>query len=183
MTADASTFGVRTDDAGWYVGPVAALAQEEAYSLFVSDAAARFNESALRATARMVMAVELSLTPPKSFPSGSAPNADMASLTLRGNGLPDSVVVARLMPIERATSLRRHAVNIGRGGMETLAERARKLVQIERASQRGDPRAPMVCAAIFASAFLAPILPFDEQVLFGIKGAKERLAAAGFTVP
>lgn len=174
---------MRTDEAGWYVGPVIALVQSEAYSLFVSDAAARFNESALRATARLVMGVELAMTPPKSFPHGSAPNADMALMTLRGNTLEDSIVAARLMPIERATPLRRHAVNIGRGGMETLAERARKLVQIERVPQQGDVRAPLVCAAIFASAFLAPILPFDEDMLFGIKGAKERLTAAGFAVP
>lgn len=173
---------MRTDEAGWYVGPVTALGQPEAFSLFVADGAARFNGSALQATARLVLGLELELEPPKSFPHGSAPNADMAAISLRGKGVQASRVLVRLMPIERATALRRHAVDVGRGGLETLAERARKLVQIERESQ-GDPRAALACAAIFASAFLAPILAWDEDALYGIKGAKERLMAAGFPLP
>ena len=53
------------------------------------------------------------------------------------------------------------------------SERSRKLIQIE--SARRD-RVTISAACLFSTAHLAVILPPDEDALFGIKGARERLS-------
>ncbi|NUP05792.1 MAG: hypothetical protein HOW73_07005 [Polyangiaceae bacterium] len=171
--------GSRFDEAGWAVDPVHPLAAEAAYSLFTSDASARFDVRMMTPKAASLLGLAISVEPAKRFVHGAYPNADRAQIVLESSDFPRSVVLARVFPIERATELKARAVSVGSMGMETLVTRARRVIQLEAAPASGDPRAPLACAAIFAATFLAAVLPPDEPILFGTKGARERLENLG----
>lgn len=167
----------RFDASGWSVGLVAPLARDRAYTLFTADSGARFDARMLTPHAAKLAGVVLTIEPAKQFAHGAVPTSDSATIILDGDDLLSSRVAARILPIERAWDLKRAARAAGAMGMETLVDRARKIIQIEAAVIEGDARAPLVCAAVFAGTFLAAVFPPDEDVLFGLKGAKERLEA------
>jgi hypothetical protein len=69
---------------------------------------------------------------------------------------------------------------IGGAGFDALVLRARRVWQVwEWVPEGGDARAPLVVAAVLASLFLAPIVPPGGGAIFGVKGARERLASLG----
>lgn len=168
--SDEATFDAR----GWAAGPIRPLARSEAYSLFSTDASARFDEAALARAAAAILGANLHVEPAKHFPRGAIPRADRAILHIRATGI-DARVEAILFPAERAPDLVAAARRVGRAGMETFAVRARSVVQL---ASSADLIATLACAATLGHAWRAAILPPHEDTLFGIKGARERLEAA-----
>lgn len=174
-----STIEVRFDDSGWAIDAVRPLARQAAYTLFTSDASARFDERLLAPKAASLLGARLSLRPAKRFERGAYPASDLCELELEGPELARSRVELRLFPPERAPELVAAARAAGRSGMEQLVPRARRVLQVAREPREGDPRAPLACAATLCLAYLTAILPPDEDALFGTKGARERLLALG----
>jgi hypothetical protein len=56
--------------------------------------------------------------------------------------------------------------------MDVLVARARRVWQIPMGPDR---RAALTLAALLASIWLGPVVPPDEVVIYGVKGARERL--------
>lgn len=164
--------GQRFDEHGWATDSVTALERVTCWSLFSADAGLRLDHHLLSHKARDLFDLELGLEPPKDFSKGGAPLADRGILRLGG-----AEVGVRVLPIERASTVLAQAHDVARAmggaGMDVLLKRSRKLIQIE--SARRD-RATISAAAVLSAAFLAVVLPPDEDALFGIKGARERLS-------
>jgi hypothetical protein len=65
--------------------------------------------------------------------------------------------------------------------MDVLVTRATRVWQIADAvAQGGNALAPLALAGVLASLLLAPIVPPGATTIFGVKGARERLSAAGW---
>lgn len=162
----------RFDANGWAEGAVASLDRAACFSLFSADAGLRLDQHLLSHKARDLLDLEVRIEPAKAFPLGGVPLADRAVLHLSGGA-----VRVRLVPIERGARVLAAANDVARAmggaGMDVLLTRARKLIQIESTLR---DRATLSAVAIFSAAFLAVVLPPDEDALFGIKGARERLA-------
>ena len=69
---------------------------------------------------------------------------------------------------------------IGGAGMDALVARARRVWQVEAHTVDGDGAAPLVLAAVLANVLLGPVVPPSEVVVFGVRGARERLERAGW---
>ena len=164
--------GLRFDERGWAIDPVTALERAACWSLFSADAGLRLDQRILSHKARDLLGLELYVEPAKDFSKGGAPLADRGILRLCGAELG-----VRLLPIERAGTILAQANEVARAmggaGMDVLLKRSRKLLQIESAQR---DRATVSAAALLSAAFLAVVLPPEEDALFGIKGARERLA-------
>lgn len=173
------TIEVRFDASGWAIDPVRPLPHEAAYTLFTSDASARFDERLLAPKAASLLGARLAVSPEKRFERGASPPSDLCQLELSGPELERSLVWVRLFPPERAPDLVAAARAAGRAGMERLIPKARRVLQVAREPIAGDARAPLACATVLCLAFLTAILPPDELTLFGTKGARERLAKVG----
>lgn len=169
----------RFDASGWAVDPVVPLGRAGAYTLFTADTSARFDERLLMPKASSLLGLSLRIEPQKRFVHGAIPNADIATIELEGEGLPLSTVEVSILPVERAHALKTYALAVGSMGMETLVARSRRVLQVSTAVASGDPRASLACATLFAGVFLAAVLPPDEEILFGLKGGKERLEKVG----
>lgn len=172
----------RFDAAGWAIDPVRPVARAEAFSLFCPDASARFEVGVLASHARSLLSLSLSVDPVKHFARGGVPIADAALIRLSGGELADSEVLALMFPVERAWPLRQQAFGLGAAGMELVVARGRKIFQIPLARVTGDPRAALAVACVLSASLLAAVLAPDEDVVFGVKGARERLAAQGLAV-
>jgi len=96
---------------------------------------------------------------------------------------PASRIAVRTFPISEASELvaaaERGVSAIGGAGFDALVARAKRVWQVPR-DVSGDPRAPLVLAAVLASVLLGPIVPPDEVTIFGVKGARTRLQARGW---
>lgn len=160
------------DANGWAAGPVTALERATSWSLFSADAGLRLDQHFLSHKMRHLFDSEVAIEPRKDFSRGGAPLADRGILRLG-----EAEIAVRVLPIERASSLLAAAHGVaqamGGAGMDVLLKRARKLIQIESA-RRDRPTLSLV--TLFSAAFLAVVLPPDEDALFGIKGARERLS-------
>jgi hypothetical protein len=66
---------------------------------------------------------------------------------------------------------------IGGAGFDALVPRTRRVWQV--ADMGASEPAPLLVAAVLASLFLAPVVPPGGGTIFGVKGARERLAALG----
>ena len=89
------------------------------------------------------------------------------------------------MPLDRARAVleaaREGVRAIGGAGFDVLLGRARRLWQVsDRLPSDGDARAPLLLAAVMASVLLAPIVPPGGGVIFGVKGARDRLEQRGW---
>jgi hypothetical protein len=160
------------DANGWAEGSVAALERASCWSLFSADATLRLDQHLLSHKSRDLFDLEVRIEPPKDYSRGGAPVADRCILHLG-----EAPIAVRVLPIERAGVVLAAANDVARAmggaGMDVLLKRARKLIQIE--STRRD-RASLSAACLLSTAYLAVILPPDEDALFAIKGARERLA-------
>jgi hypothetical protein len=182
----------RFDDDGWAIGAVAPLPANEAYSLWSPHADARVDEAALSHVASRFFGAQLALARPKRYPTGALPLADVAELAVTLPRAEESTRVSVVtVPASRALEARRAAEAavraIGGAGFDALLARAVRLWQVEArvasdALEGGDARAPLLVAAILASAWLAPIVPPDASAIYGVKGARERLHALGVGV-
>ncbi len=79
-------------------------------------------------------------------------------------------------PLDEATlaRARRGVAAIGGAGFDVLVDRARSAYRVTLDGD-GDDRAPLTVAAIVASIVLGPIVPPDEETIFGVRGARQRL--------
>jgi hypothetical protein len=175
---------MRVDENGWALGAIAALSVDEAWSLLSPEPDARVDDARWAHQAERFFRARLSIVQPKRYPAGTLPLADALEVDI---GRQEDTVMTRIhivtLPIDRAPAVQRAALlgaqAIGGAGFDALLGRARRLWQVALPGA-GDPGAPAAVAALLASLFLAPVLPPGGGTIFGVKGARERLAAAGW---
>lgn len=173
------------DENGWAVGAVAPLAIADAWTLLSPEAGSRADAARWAHQAATFFRADLTLASDKRYPSGTMPIADRAAIDLapRGEAVKTRVHLVTL-PVDRAPEAIRAAIAgaaaIGGAGFDAILPRTRRVWQVRAAVPEGDARAPLLAAAILASALLAPIVPPGGGSIFGVKGARERLAALGF---
>ncbi|MFO0762995.1 MAG: hypothetical protein U0359_41550 [Byssovorax sp.] len=177
---------MRFDEQGWAMGAIEPLSIERAYALLSPEPEARIDAARWQHQAQTFFQASLSLVTEKRYPAGTLPLADAAIVDIGHRSLPSSTQVTIVtMPLDRAPAVLRAAeqgvVAIGGAGFDALLRRARRLWQVEvPAGASIDAAAPLAVAAILASLLLAPVLPPGGGTIFGVKGARERLAAAGW---
>ncbi len=178
------------DERGWTSGIVEAVDPDDAVALFLPVAALRLHSFELMNAARS-LGFALTISPEKHYPSGTIPLADLAVFELRAvtEGSDSMRARVRVVPRERASRVVDAALDTallaGGQGMDGLVKRSRLVVQIDDATSDA---CALLVAALFARAHLGPIrLPNrvgepPHIGLFGLKGARERLAAYGVNV-
>ena len=179
--------GMKWDESGWATGDVAALPVGEAWSLLAPEASAAIDGARWRHQARTFFAARIELVHAKKYPDGAIPDLDAAEIYVahaNGNGAPTRVRIVTL-PVARALAVRAAGEAgsraIGGAGFDVLVGRTRRVWQIATSRVSGDDaRAPLVVAAVAASILLAPIVPPEGGAIFGVKGARVRLSAAGW---
>jgi hypothetical protein len=150
-----------------------ALAVASAFHLLVKDAPVRLEARAIEQQARTFFGAELAV------PRGTEVAPFVITVGSAAGGTTEVwVYVGPLEPEVRAAA-DRGVEAIGGAGFDALVGRARSLVQVDRRVD-GDPRAPIVVAAVLAAVLLAPIVPPDEVTIYGVRGARARLHALGW---
>ena len=173
------------DANGWAIGAVAPLAIDDAWTLLAPGPDARIDAPRWAHQASAFFRAKLSIVNDKRYPSGTLPLADALEIDA---GPEDGDVTTRVlvvtMPSDRAPLARKAgalgAEAIGGAGFDALVARTRRVWQVRASIEQGDARAPLLVAAVIASLLLAPIVPPGGGTIFGVKGARERLAALGF---
>jgi hypothetical protein len=176
---------LRFDSSGWAIGRVEPLPVKESWSLLSPEPDARIDEPRWAHQASTFFRASLTLVQRKLYPSGTTPLADAVEVDIAPRGGDATRVLVVTVPLDRAPDVRHAAAEavaaIGGAGMDALVARARRVWQVRATvAEGGDARAPLCAAAVLASIYLAPIVPPDETVIFGVKGARERLDARGF---
>ncbi len=147
------------------------LPSSAAYSVFAPDPIARVESARWTHQAKTFLDADVTVVGEQS---GSLP--DIAALEL--DVAPSTRVTIRTFPIAEGAELlavaERAVRAIGGAGFDALLARARRIWQVP-IDVDGDPRAPLVVAALLASVLLGPIVPPDEETIFGVKGARLRL--------
>jgi hypothetical protein len=179
------------DESGWWMGALEPLPVAEAYSLLAPDASSRIDAARWAHQAQRFFELTLSIHPDKQYPGGGQPRADAfevriarAPATSSAAGpapSPTSTVRVITLPIDHAPAVppaaARAAEAIGGAGFDVLVARAKRVWQVHRVPLDGDdPRASLRVAAVIASLLLAPLLTPSGEI-FGVKGARERLAS------
>jgi hypothetical protein len=172
------------DENGWLAGTIEPWSVEAAYSLLAPEAASRIDAARWCEHGSRLFGAELSVAPDKHYPAGGWPLCDRVDVAVLVAGDLTHVRVVTL-PLGRAPEVRRAAADgaiaMGGAGFDVLVGRAQRLWQVGAAPVAGnDSRAPLLVAAMLAAVLLAPVLPPGGGPLFGIKGARERLAHAGW---
>jgi hypothetical protein len=168
------------DEHGWHVGGLAPLGLGEAYGIFAPEDDGRIVEGRWRQQAGRFFRAELSLLTPKIYPAGH-PRRDVASVAIGRVGGPAGTVELSTLPLDEAPEWR-EAARLGAaslGGFDALVERSRRLWLLHPPEPEVEPRATLALAAVLASVLLGPVLAPDGGV-FGVKGARERLARVGW---
>ncbi len=175
------------DENGWASGAVAPIDPRDAWSLLSPDAQARMDVARWDHQARRFFGARLDLARPKRYPTGAFPLADAIEIDVAplAEGEAATRVLVVTVPIDRAPAVRAAAEAgvraIGGAGFDALLARARRVWQAScRVDADGDGRAPLVAAAVLASLLLAPVVPPEGGAIFGVKGARVRLEAAGW---
>lgn len=185
------------DENGWAVGRVDAWPIAGAWSLISPEPHARIDAARWAHQATTFFGATLAVLGEKLYPSGTTPLVDRVSLEIapartisryRAPGIESSAptrIELITLPLDRAPAVLEAAgaavAAIGGAGFDALLARGRRLWQIDdRVAEGGDPRAPLVAAAVLASVLLAPIVPPGGGAIFGVKGARERLAQRGW---
>jgi hypothetical protein len=177
---------LEVDDHGWARGAIAPLPPAEAWTLLSPEPEARVDGERWAYQAERFFGARLAVVQAKRYPAGTIPLADRveADIAERGAEAFTRVLVVTV-PVDRAPeALAAGAAGaraIGGAGFDALLPRTRRVWQVrQRVEAPGDPRAPLAVAAVLASLFLAPVVPPEGGAVFGVKGARERLAALGF---
>jgi hypothetical protein len=168
------------DENGWLVEPLEPLSVEAAYTLFAPEAASRIDAARWCDQASKLFGAALALTPAKQYPTGAWPLCDRVDVAVVADGCASRVRVITL-PLARAPETRSAAFAVaeamGGAGFDVLVGRGQRIWQVTSAPLEGnDTRASLIVAGVLAAVLLAPVLPPDASALFGIKGARERLA-------
>lgn len=158
----------------------------EALCLFAPDRAPRLDLPRWTQQAATFFAARVALVQTLGDPSGALPDAARFELDVApiAGGAATRVRVLTV-PLDDAPAAReagrRGVEAIGGAGFDALLARAARLWQVEaRPAGEGDPRAPLVVAALIASVLLAPIVPPGEETIFGVRGARRRLVDLGW---
>ena len=172
------------DENGCLTEPLEALSTEAAYSLLAPEVASRIDTDRWCDQAHRLFGAVLAVTPQKRYPSGGWPLCDRADVALVADARVTRVRVITL-PLSRAPNVRDAAIAgaeaIGGAGFDVLVGRAQRVWQVAAEPLEGDdPRAPLVVAGMLAAVLLAPVVPPGGGTIFGIKGARERLALKGW---
>jgi hypothetical protein len=170
------------DENGWARGAVTALAMSHAWTLFSPEPDARVDAARWAHQAETFFRARLHVVQDKRYPAGTLPLADRVEIDL---GQRDASTLTRVLvvtvPVDRAPAAlaagMAAARAIGGAGFDAILPRTRRIWQVRE--DAASP-APLAVAAVLASSFLAPIVPPDASAIFGVKGARERLAARGF---
>lgn len=174
------------DENGWAKGLVKPISPNEAWSLLSPEPSSRVNGEQWAHQALTFFRARISIVQEKKYPSGTEPLIDALTVEV---GNPGEEATTRVLvvttPYDRARDVREKAESgvlaIGGAGFDALVARTKRLWQVlDRIGEGGDPVAPLVLAGVLALVFLAPIVPPDEVTIFGVKGARERLAARGW---
>lgn len=174
------------DENGWALGLVKPRSPAEAWSLLSPDASARVEPERWAHQAQTFFRARLSVAQVKRYPAGSLPAFDVVLVDIGRKGDDATTRLAVLtVPLDRAPDVRIKAElgvqAIGGAGFDALLAKARRLWQVpDPPDAGGDPIAPLALAAVLASVFLAPVVPPDEETIFGVKGARLRLEARGW---
>jgi hypothetical protein len=176
---------VDTDDNGWARGAIAPLSVAEAWTLLSPDPSSRVDAARWTHQAATFFRARLAVVQDKRYPAGTLPLADQVEVEIAGHGDPSMTrVLVVTVPEDRAPLARSAAAAgakaIGGAGFDALLLRTRRVWQVREGVTGGDARAPLAVAAVLASLFLAPVVPPGGGTIFGVKGARERLAARGF---
>jgi hypothetical protein len=174
------------DENGWARGAVVPLPVGEAWTLLSPEPSARVDAARWAYQAeRFFGRARVTVVQDKRYPAGTVPLADRVEVDVGTGSEGERVrVLVVTVPADRAPeALSAGAAGaraIGGAGFDALVPRTRRVWQVcERPAGPGDPRAPLVVAAVLASLFLAPIVPPGGGAIFGVKGARERLASLG----
>lgn len=174
------------DENGWYSGLLQPFSPSQAYSLLSPDPSSRTDPERWNAQAQSFFRTELIIEPQKRYPSGVFPISDQMELKIarRGSGAYTRIVLITF-PADRSPEVREKALQgvsaIGGAGFDVLVGRAKRIWQISNQIEpEGDPLAPLAAAALLSMVWLAPIVPPNEKTIFGVKGARTRLEAAGW---
>jgi hypothetical protein len=174
-----------TDDNGWAKGAIPALPVAEAWTLLSPDPSSRVDAARWAHQAATFFRARLAVVQDKHYPAGTLPLVDRVEVELAGRDDPVTTrVLVVTVPEDRAPEARAAAAAgvraIGGAGFDALLLRTRRVWQVRDTTPEGDPRAPLALAAVLASLFLAPVVPPGGGTIFGVKGARERLAARGW---
>lgn len=172
------------DENGWATGVVEPLSPSRAFTLISPDASARVDIARWAHQARRFFDTSLEIDPPKKYPADRTPNRDALTALVAYADTSARVAVVTV-PIANApqalAAATTAALSIGGAGMDALVAKGQRVWQVDAGDPNGDadPRAPLMVAALLASILLAPIVPPEGGVIYGVKGARERLAAMG----
>jgi hypothetical protein len=166
-----------TSDEGWTISDCDALQVAGGITLFSPNPSSTFEPAAWRGAAERFFRLRWVLFGAR--PSPARPSTALELDVRRRDGVGGTVRLSTL-PIERAPELMRAAEAaaraMGGAGFDVLLTRARRVWQISAADD-AHPVAPLATAAVGAFVLLAPVLPPAGDVLFGVKGARERFEA------
>jgi hypothetical protein len=156
------------------------LPTESAFTVYSPDPAPRVDSARWAHQARTFLDARVDV-----LDVMGGPTSDIATIEL-AVGAPTGAttrMAVRTFPISEALGLvaaaERAVHAIGGAGFDALVARAQRVWQVPREVD-GDPRTPLVVAAVIASVLLGPIVPPDELTIFGVKGARVRLQARGW---
>ena len=170
------------DDNGWAAAMVTPWPPRECWSLLSPETSSRLSAARLGDQARRFFATELSLAPNKRYPQDGWPLADYAVVTLKTHVLHSQLALLTLPAARAPLALaagQRGVRAIGGAGFGVLLERTKRVWQVAAKPLSGDTRGPLLLVAIVASLLLAPVVPPDEETIFGVKGARIRLRRMG----
>ena len=173
------------DENGWAIGAVAPLAPADAWTLLSPEPDARIDAPRWAHQATTFFRLHLTVVQAKRYPAGTLPIADRVELDVapRGEATPTRVLVVTV-PVDRAPEAMAAGVAgaraIGGAGFDAILPRTRRVWQVRAEVAAGDARAPLAAAMVLASVMLAPVVPPGGGGIFGVKGARERLAAMGW---
>lgn len=177
---------VSFDEQGWADGIIAPLPIATSWTLLAPEGESRVDAARWAHQADTFFRATLRVVQEKRYPSGTLPIVDAVEIDIapRGAEAMTRVLVVTL-PIDRLPSAQRAgeagARAIGGAGMDVLVARAKRVWQIASVVEDGgNALAPLALAGVLASLLLAPIVPPGAATIFGVKGARERLSAAGW---
>ncbi len=160
---------------------------ENHWCLFAAAPVGRIDLARWTQQALSLVRAEITLEQRLTDPDGLLPAVASLGFTLRpiGDTATPTRVRVQTYPLSEMPAVRaageRAAAAIGGAGMDALVARATRAWLIAATpGGAGDARAPLALAAVMAGVLLAPIVPPEGGVIFGLKGARARLEALGW---
>ncbi|MEO5731029.1 MAG: hypothetical protein ABI134_08350 [Byssovorax sp.] len=177
---------VSFDEQGWVMGMLEPLPIDGSWTLLAPEAESRVDAARWTHQAETFFRATLRVVQEKRYPAGTLPIVDAVEVEIAPRGAETTTrVLVVTLPIDRVMAAKRAgdagARAIGGAGMDLLVGKAKHVWQIAgTVEDGGNALAPLALAGVLASLLLAPIVPPGAGTIFGVKGARERLSAAGW---